>query len=75
MTGLQWVTRLLWVTVASAAMALGLSAPAAAKPMGPCAEITYVGVCVPISERATTPPRQSRPDVPVLPQGSGGPLG
>jgi hypothetical protein len=67
--------RLLWVATASAVMALGLSAPIAAKPMGPCGSVTYVGKCEPISERDTTPPRQGHPDTPILPQGTGGPLG
>lgn len=67
--------RLLWATVASVVMAFGLSAPADAKPMGPCGNVTYIGKCEPISERDTTPPRQGHPDTPILPQGTGNPLG
>jgi hypothetical protein len=70
----RWA-RMSWVAVASAVMALGLSAPVAAEPMGPCRVVTYVGMCEPISERDTTPPRQGHPDTPILPQGTGGPLG
>lgn len=67
--------RLLWAIVAAMVMAFGLCAPVAAKPMGPCGDVTYVGKCEPISERATTPPRQGHPDTPILPQGTGNPLG
>jgi hypothetical protein len=75
MTALPWVARMLWATVASVAMALGLSATVAAEPMGPCGNVTYIGMCEPISDRYTTPPRQSHPDAPVAPQGSTGLVG
>jgi hypothetical protein len=75
MTELPRLARLLWVTAASVVMAFGLSAPVAAKPMGPCEDVTYVGVCVPIGERDSTPPRQGHPDAPIVPQGSGGLFG
>jgi len=42
----------------ASAIALGLAAAANAVPVGPCAEVPYIGVCVPASEHPT-PPQQS----------------
>lgn len=74
MSDTRRAAHLLWATVAAAALALGLSAPAVASPRGPCAEVTYVGVCVPINDRTSTPPRHSHGEVPVQFQDTAGSL-
>jgi hypothetical protein len=55
---------------ASATVVGGHTAAAHASPVGPCAEVPFVGVCVPASEQPT-PPQQSHPDT-FIPDSTGG---
>jgi hypothetical protein len=57
--------------IASTTVAVGLTAAAHAAPVGPCAEVPYVGVCVPASE-APTPPQQSHAENAFIPDSTGG---
>ena len=57
--------------IASATMAVGLTATASATPVGPCAEVPYIGVCVPASEHPS-PPQQSSGETAFIPDGTGG---
>jgi hypothetical protein len=57
---------------ASVAVALVLSATAAASPTGPCAEVPYVGVCVPVGGAQPTPAQQNHDDYAVTPVTDGG---
>jgi hypothetical protein len=43
-----------------------------AVPVGPCADVPYIGVCVPASEQPTTPPQQSLGETVFVPGTSGG---
>ena len=56
---------------ASAIVAVGLAATAHAAPIGPCAEVPYIGVCVPASEHPS-PPQQSSGETAFVPDGTGG---
>jgi len=60
--------------LAAIASAAAFSMPAAANavPIGPCADVPYVGVCVPPSEQPTTPPQQSLGEPVFVPDTSGG---
>jgi hypothetical protein len=55
--------------IASATISVGLTATAPAAPIGPCAEVPYVGVCVPASEQPT-PPQQSSGETAFIPDTS-----
>ena len=55
---------------ASAIVAVGLAATAHAAPVGPCAEVPYIGVCVPASEHPS-PPQQSSGETAFIPDGTG----
>jgi hypothetical protein len=57
--------------IASATVAVGLTATANAAPVGPCAEVPYIGVCVPASEHPS-PPQQSSGETVFLPDSTGG---
>jgi hypothetical protein len=57
--------------IASAAVLCGAAAAHAA-PIGPCAEVPYVGVCVPRSGEPTTPPQQSLGENAFIPDNSSG---
>jgi len=57
---------------ASAAAFVGLAATAQAIPVGPCADVPYVGVCVPASEQPTPPTQHSLGEVAVPSDGSSG---
>jgi hypothetical protein len=57
--------------IASATVAVGLSATANAAPVGPCAEVPYIGVCVPASENPS-PPQQSSGETAFIPDSTGG---
>ena len=56
---------------ASAIAAVGLAATAHAAPVGPCAEVPYIGVCVPASEHPS-PPQQSSGETAFIPNNTGG---
>ncbi len=66
------MSRLKFVLAATAiaGAALGLAAPAAANPVGPCEELLYAGVCAPVSEQTSPSVQQSMDDV-VLPPNTG----
>ncbi len=55
----------------ASAIALGLAAPAHAVPVGPCAEVPYIGVCVPPSEHPS-PPQQSSGETAFIPDSTSG---
>lgn len=55
---------------AVAAAALGSAATVAAAPMGPCENVTYVGVCEPVREQQRTPSQQGMGEVIVPGLGS-----
>lgn len=59
--------------IASATAAVGLTATANAVPVGPCAEVPYIGVCVPASENPS-PPQQSSGQTAFIPDSTGGTL-
>ncbi|MGX9789611.1 hypothetical protein [Mycobacterium sp. MMS18-G62] len=59
-------------TAASATAFLGLAATADATPVGPCADVPYVGVCVPASEQPSPPTQHSLGEVAVPSDGSTG---
>jgi len=65
--------KLIVPALAAIASATTLCLPAAAHavPVGPCAEVPYVGVCVPPSEQPT-PPQQSLGETGFVPDTSGG---
>jgi len=67
MPGLKTTIRIALAAAASATVALGLSSAAAAAPVGPCADVPYVGVCVPVSEQPSAPSQQSMGEVVVAP--------
>lgn len=48
MPGMRSTTFRALIAIASAPLALALSAPAPATPGAPCEEVVYVGVCVPV---------------------------
>ena len=56
----------------ASATALCLPVTANAAPVGPCADVPYVGVCVPPSEQPTPPPQQSLGGTAFVPDSSGG---
>lgn len=62
--------KLMLAATAIAGAALGLAAPAAANPAGPCEELLYVGVCAPIGEQTAPAPQESMGDI-VLPPNTG----
>jgi hypothetical protein len=57
---------------ASAALSVVLAPIAGATPVGPCAEVPYVGVCVPVSEQPSPPTQHTFGDVVVAPAPGGG---
>ena len=73
MTGRKFITPAL-AAIASAALAVGLSATAPAAPVGPCAEVPFVGVCVPATGQPT-PPQQSTGETAFIPDSSSSGVG
>lgn len=69
MTGLKLIIPALAAT--ASAITLGLAPSAHAVPVGPCAEVPYIGVCVPASEHPS-PPQQSSGETAFIPDGSSG---
>jgi hypothetical protein len=70
MTGRKLMVSAL-AAIASTTIAVALATPAQAAPVGPCAEVPYVGVCVPASEQPT-PPQQSSGETAFIPDSTGG---
>jgi hypothetical protein len=70
MTGRKLVIPTL-AAIASTTVAVALITPADATPVGPCAEVPYIGVCVPASE-APAPTQQSHAENAFIPDTSGG---
>jgi hypothetical protein len=58
--------------MASATAFVGLAATADATPIGPCADVPYIGVCVPASEQPSPPSQHSLGEVAVPSDGSSG---
>jgi hypothetical protein len=71
MAGNKLIIRVL-AAIASATIALILAASAHASPVGPCAEVPYVGVCVPIGEQPPPPTQHNFGEVALPPDTSGG---
>ena len=69
MTGRKLIISAL-AAIASATVAVGLTATAHAAPVGPCAEVPYVGVCVPANEQPSPPTQHNLGEV-VLPPDTG----
>jgi hypothetical protein len=59
------------LAAASAGLSIALAPGAAATPVGPCAEVPYVGVCVPVSEQPSPPTQHTFGDVIVAPTPGG----
>jgi hypothetical protein len=57
--------------IASATVSVGLATTAPAAPVGPCASVPFVGVCVPPSGQPS-PPQQSSGETAFIPDTSGG---
>jgi hypothetical protein len=71
MTGRKLIMRAL-AAIASATVALCLAAVAHAAPVGPCADVPFVGVCVPISEQPSPPTQHNLGEVVIPPNTSSG---
>lgn len=71
MSGPRWIVSAALAAIASAATALALSAAAPAAPVGPCAEVPYIGVCVPPSGQPS-PSQQSTGETAFIPDTSSG---
>ena len=67
----RWTVRAALDAIASATVALALSPSAPAAPIGPCAEVPFVGVCVPASQQPT-PPQQSTGETAFIPDSNSG---
>jgi hypothetical protein len=57
--------------IAGTTVAVALITPAHAAPIGPCAEVPYIGVCIPASEHPS-PPQQSSGETAFVPDSTGG---
>jgi hypothetical protein len=71
MTGRKLITPTL-AAIASMTVALALITPAHAAPVGPCAEVPSVGVCVPASEQQSPPTQHNLGEVVLPPDASSG---
>lgn len=71
MTGRKLMIRALTAT-AGATATLAFAAAVHATPTGPCADVPYVGVCVPISEQPSPPTQHSFGEVVLAPDASSG---
>jgi hypothetical protein len=69
MTGRKLIIPAL-VAIASTTVAVALITPAHAAPIGPCAEVPFVGVCVPASG-VPSPPQQSHAEDSFIPDSNG----
>jgi hypothetical protein len=66
MTGRKLIIPAL-AAIASTTAAVALITPAHAAPVGPCAEVPYVGVCVPASEQPSPPTQHNLGEVALPP--------
>ena len=58
--------------ISSTTVAVALITPAHAVPVGPCAEVPFVGVCVPASEQPSPPTQHNLGEITLPPDtGSG----
>jgi hypothetical protein len=71
MTGQKLIIPAL-VAIASATVVGGLTATAHAAPVGPCAEVPFVGVCVPASEQPSPPTQHNLGEVALPPDAGSG---
>ena len=58
--------------IASATVVDGLTATAHAAPIGPCAEVPFIGVCVPASEQPSPPTQHNLGEVALPPDAGSG---
>jgi hypothetical protein len=58
--------------IASATVAVALVTPARAAPVGPCAEVPFVGVCVPASEQPSPPTQHNLGEIALPPDAGSG---
>jgi hypothetical protein len=71
MTGRKLIIPAL-AAIASTTVAVALITPAHAAPVGPCAEVPYIGVCVPASEQPSPPTQHNLGEVALPPDTSSG---
>jgi hypothetical protein len=71
MTGRKLIISAL-AAIASTTVAVALITPAHAAPVGPCAEVPFVGVCVPASEQPSPPTQHNLGEVALPPDASSG---
>ena len=71
MTGRKFMTAAL-AAMASTTVVVALITPANATPVGPCAEVPSVGVCVPASEQPSPPTQHNLGEVVLPPDASSG---
>jgi hypothetical protein len=71
MSGPKWTISVALAAIASATVVVGSTSTANAAPIGPCAEVPYVGVCVPASGQPT-PTQQSTGETAFIPDTSSG---
>jgi hypothetical protein len=69
MPGRTWMIMSALAATASATVSLGL---AHATPVGPCADVPYVGVCVPASEQPSPPTQNNLGELYLPPDTSAG---
>jgi hypothetical protein len=58
--------------IASTTVALAPITPAHAAPVGPCAEVPFVGVCVPASEQPSPPTQHNLGEIALPPDAGNG---
>jgi hypothetical protein len=58
--------------IAGTTVFVALITPAHAAPIGPCAEVPSVGVCVPASEQSSPPTQHNLGEVALPPDGGNG---
>ena len=71
MTGRRLIIPAL-AAIASTTVAVALITPAYAAPIGPCAEVPSIGVCVPASEQPSPPTQHNLGEVALPPDASSG---
>ena len=71
MTGRKLIIPAL-AAIASTTMAVALITPAHAAPIGPCAEVPSIGVCVPASEQPSPPTQNNLGEVALPPDAGSG---